>query len=88
MRLDPLPVARCEPALASLPHFDVAIVGAGIVGLATARHLLLRFPTMTVCVLEKEDSVASHQVRWIPLDLRTLWATSSFIARNLPDQPQ
>ncbi|KAI8073994.1 FAD dependent oxidoreductase-domain-containing protein [Gongronella butleri] len=41
--------------------FDVVIVGAGIVGLATAREILKRFPNMTVAVLEKEREVAAHQ---------------------------
>ncbi|ORE05519.1 DAO-domain-containing protein [Rhizopus microsporus var. microsporus] len=41
--------------------FDVVIVGGGIIGLATARELLKRFPNMTVAVLEKEREVAAHQ---------------------------
>ncbi|KAJ8660787.1 hypothetical protein O0I10_003430 [Lichtheimia ornata] len=42
-------------------RFDVAIVGGGIVGLATAREILKRYPEKTVVVLEKEDQVAAHQ---------------------------
>ena len=42
-------------------HYDVAIVGAGLVGLATARELLLRQPRLRVVVLEKETALASHQ---------------------------
>ncbi|KAI9306267.1 FAD dependent oxidoreductase-domain-containing protein [Cunninghamella echinulata] len=41
--------------------FDVVIVGGGIIGLATAREILKRFPNMTVAVLEKEREVAAHQ---------------------------
>jgi (S)-2-hydroxyglutarate dehydrogenase len=41
--------------------FDVAIVGAGIVGLATAREILRRQPRMRVIVLEKEPHIALHQ---------------------------
>lgn len=37
------------------------VVGGGIIGLATARELLKRFPDMTVAVLEKEREVAAHQ---------------------------
>lgn len=40
---------------------DVAVVGGGIVGLATARELLQRRPGLRVAVLEKESEVASHQ---------------------------
>jgi len=40
---------------------DVAIVGAGIVGLATAYRLLERLPDLRVTVLEKEADVAMHQ---------------------------
>lgn len=40
---------------------DVAIIGGGIVGLATAYQLLQRHPGKRVVVLEKESSVASHQ---------------------------
>jgi L-2-hydroxyglutarate oxidase len=42
-------------------RFDVAIVGAGIVGLATAMELVGRRPDLRVVVLEKEDTVAAHQ---------------------------
>ncbi|SHJ66716.1 L-2-hydroxyglutarate oxidase LhgO [Nocardiopsis flavescens] len=39
----------------------IGVVGAGIVGLATARELALRRPGTRVVVLEKEDRVAAHQ---------------------------
>jgi L-2-hydroxyglutarate oxidase LhgO len=39
----------------------VAIIGAGIVGLATAHELLLRHPRTQVLVLEKEAGPARHQ---------------------------
>src|SRR5713101_7865147 len=40
---------------------DVAIIGAGIVGLATAYNLTQRFPERRVVVLEKEAQLAQHQ---------------------------
>ncbi|XP_077395158.1 L-2-hydroxyglutarate dehydrogenase, mitochondrial isoform X2 [Festucalex cinctus] len=40
---------------------DVAVVGAGIVGLATARELILRHPTLTFTLLEKEKELSMHQ---------------------------
>ncbi|KAK9768161.1 hypothetical protein K7432_001408 [Basidiobolus ranarum] len=42
-------------------EYDVVIVGGGIVGLATAREILKRYPEKTVAVLEKEREVAAHQ---------------------------
>lgn len=40
---------------------DIAVVGAGIVGLATARALALRHPRLRVVVLDKEDGIGRHQ---------------------------
>ena len=41
--------------------FDVAIIGGGIVGLATAYQLSQKFPKLSVAVIEKESSLAKHQ---------------------------
>lgn len=41
--------------------YDYAIIGAGIVGLSTARELQRRRPGKSIVVLEKEKSVAQHQ---------------------------
>src|SRR5262245_43717643 len=40
---------------------DVAVIGGGIVGLATAYNLTQRFPERRVVVLEKEAQLAQHQ---------------------------
>jgi L-2-hydroxyglutarate oxidase len=40
---------------------DVAVIGGGIVGLATAWRYGLRFPGARVVVLEKEDGLVRHQ---------------------------
>ncbi len=40
---------------------DVVVVGAGIVGLATARELALRHDGIRIAVLEREGSIAAHQ---------------------------
>lgn len=40
---------------------DVAIVGAGIVGLAVGLQLIRKHPGIKVLVLEKENKVAAHQ---------------------------
>jgi L-2-hydroxyglutarate oxidase LhgO len=41
--------------------YDIAIVGAGIVGLATARALTERSPGARLVLLEKEREIAQHQ---------------------------
>jgi L-2-hydroxyglutarate oxidase LhgO len=41
--------------------YDVVVIGAGIVGLATARELLRRYPGLRLIVLEKADAVAAEQ---------------------------
>jgi L-2-hydroxyglutarate oxidase LhgO len=44
------------------PHFyDLAVIGGGIVGLATAREFLKRQPGLRLIVIEKEDLLAQHQ---------------------------
>ena len=44
-----------------MAQFQVAIVGGGIVGLATAWQLTERYPRLSVLVLEKEAAVGEHQ---------------------------
>ena len=41
--------------------FDLVVVGAGIIGLATARELQLRRPGAKLAVLDKEAVVGAHQ---------------------------
>ncbi|MBC8215861.1 MAG: L-2-hydroxyglutarate oxidase [Candidatus Marinimicrobia bacterium] len=40
---------------------DIAIIGAGIIGLATGVKLLEKNPRLNVVIIEKEPSVAAHQ---------------------------
>jgi L-2-hydroxyglutarate oxidase len=42
-------------------QFDVTIIGAGIVGLATAYKLLVKQPDLRLAILEKEPETARHQ---------------------------
>jgi L-2-hydroxyglutarate oxidase len=42
-------------------RYDIAIIGGGIVGLATALSLRSHFPRYSVAVLEKEPELAAHQ---------------------------
>lgn len=44
-----------------ISSYDVVIVGAGIIGLATGMKLLRAFPGLKVAVVEKEAGVAAHQ---------------------------
>jgi len=40
--------------------YDVVIVGGGIVGMATARELIRRHPTLSFAVVEKEDRLGKE----------------------------
>jgi len=42
-------------------HCDVAIIGAGIVGLSVGLQLGRKYPGLKIVILEKESEVASHQ---------------------------
>src|SRR3989442_718079 len=56
--IDPGPMTRdADPA----GEYDLAVVGAGIVGLAVARELSRRHPDLSLRVLEREGEVGFHQ---------------------------
>jgi (S)-2-hydroxyglutarate dehydrogenase len=42
-------------------EFDIAVIGAGVVGLATAMALLEQRPGLRLAVLEKEQLIGTHQ---------------------------
>lgn len=44
-----------------MKQYDIAVVGGGIVGLATAYYFALHYPDKSLVVLEKEHDVAIHQ---------------------------
>lgn len=55
-------------------YYDVAIVGGGIVGLATAREILGRYQSKRVVVLEREAEVANGQTGYVtPLGCRMMF---------------
>ena len=44
-----------------MTDYDFLLIGAGILGLSTARELQQRYPGSRVCVVEKEQVLAYHQ---------------------------
>lgn len=42
-------------------NYDIAVIGAGIIGLATAMQLTDKYPSSRVVVLDKEKAIAEHQ---------------------------
>lgn len=44
-----------------MEHFDIGIVGGGIVGLATAYKFQLKYPEKSIAVFEKEEVIGAHQ---------------------------
>jgi len=54
---------RCPRNELSMPdrEADLLIIGAGIVGLATALDALTRYPDLRLIVVEKEKQIATHQ---------------------------
>lgn len=49
------------PGTSAPAETDVAVIGAGILGLAVARELQTRRPGRSVTVLEREPAIAAHQ---------------------------
>jgi L-2-hydroxyglutarate oxidase len=41
--------------------YDIAVIGGGIVGVATAMRISEKYPRLTVGVIDKEDELARHQ---------------------------
>src|SRR5215212_4028432 len=44
-----------------MSSYDLVVIGAGILGLASARELLHRHPSLRVAVLDKEHRIGQHQ---------------------------
>lgn len=42
-------------------NFDLVCVGGGIVGVSSAREILLRHPHLKIAIVEKENKLAFHQ---------------------------
>jgi (S)-2-hydroxyglutarate dehydrogenase len=53
--------ANAADGASAPPKCDVAVVGGGILGLAVAREITRRDPRCSICLLEREQRIASHQ---------------------------
>lgn len=71
---------RCLSTAASTEgsKFDLICVGGGIVGVSSAREILLRHPHLKIAIVEKESKLAFHQSghnrweeNWFSLGLMT-----------------
>src|SRR5437660_1722791 len=61
-RAPPTTAAATDPDAQTPPsRCQIAVIGAGIIGLAVARELLVRLPRLSLCVFEQESCVAAHQ---------------------------
>ncbi|MGB3186292.1 MAG: L-2-hydroxyglutarate oxidase [Ornithinimicrobium sp.] len=54
-------MSRPSPSTDNATAHDFAVIGGGIVGVATALTLLQRRPGASLILLEKEDALATHQ---------------------------
>jgi L-2-hydroxyglutarate oxidase LhgO len=55
------PVAEPLTSATPLERADLLVIGGGILGLATAREMLIRRPGLRVVVVEREPELAAHQ---------------------------
>jgi len=46
-----------------VPNYDVVVVGAGLIGMATAQELITRHPSLTYCVVDKESRVGQCSMK-------------------------
>src|SRR6476620_1792627 len=55
------PVAVPPASTSAVERADLLVIGGGILGLATAREMLMRRPGLRVLVVEREPELAAHQ---------------------------
>lgn len=54
-------ISSLDAIMAAERAYDFAVIGGGLLGLATAMALLARHPDASLVLLEKEEQVAAHQ---------------------------
>lgn len=54
-------LSSAAAAGSSSNNFDLICVGGGIVGVSSARELILRHPHLKIAIVEKEKKLAFHQ---------------------------
>ena len=54
-------IGAADGEIMSFQNYDIAVIGAGIIGLATAMRLAQEYPRYKIIVLEKDGEVAQHQ---------------------------
>ena len=55
------PIAAPPASATPVERADLLVIGGGILGLATAREMLMRRPGLRVLVVEREPELAAHQ---------------------------
>lgn len=64
-----------SPFCRTEPEYDIVIVGGGIVGMAAARELIMRHPSLKFAVLEKENRLGKNSYLLLQLMLSSLDVT-------------
>lgn len=67
-----------------MTQYDAVILGAGIIGVATAYHLKLKDPSMNVLVVDKRPAVAQGSTAKSAAAFRTIFASKTNMDLAVP----